>query len=105
MRAICPGAQGANLSGGRRGGEKLVEKLEDVVKLQTEAIKQIKIDKITVWDTGNAEKGSTTANFMSSFVKSLPALHDVAEMAGVDYKRAWYLIVQRGMSPDQALQN
>ncbi|MCH8275690.1 MAG: aminotransferase class III-fold pyridoxal phosphate-dependent enzyme, partial [Armatimonadetes bacterium] len=62
----------------------LVEKLEVIVQLQTEAIKNIKIDKVTVWDTGNSEKGSSTANFLSSMVKSLPALHDIAEMAGVD---------------------
>ncbi|MBN1501297.1 MAG: flotillin family protein [Spirochaetes bacterium] len=61
----------------------LVEKLEEIVKLQTEAIKNIKIDKITVWDSGNGEKGST-ANFLSGMIKSLPALHDVAEMAGID---------------------
>jgi flotillin len=62
----------------------LVEKLEQIVQLQTEAIKSIKIDKVTVWDSGNAEKGSSTANFMSSMIKSLPALHDVAKMAGME---------------------
>ncbi len=62
----------------------IVEKLEDIVKLQTEAIKNIKIDKITVWDSGDSNKGSATANFMSNMVKSLPALHDVAGMAGVE---------------------
>ncbi|MGE0268238.1 MAG: flotillin family protein [Candidatus Omnitrophota bacterium] len=62
----------------------IVEKLEEIVKLQTEAIRNIKIDKITVWDSGNGEKGSSTANFMSNMVKALPALHDVAGMAGVD---------------------
>jgi flotillin len=49
-----------------------------------EAIKNLKIDKITVWDTGNGEKGSSsTANFLSSMIKSLPPLQDVANMAGV----------------------
>lgn len=62
----------------------IVEKLEEIVKLQTEAIRSIKIDKITVWDSGNGEKGSSTANFMSNMVKALPALHDVAGMAGVE---------------------
>lgn len=62
----------------------IVEKLEEIVKLQTEAIRNIKIDKITVWDSGNGEKGSSTANFMSNMVKALPALHDVAGMAGVE---------------------
>ncbi len=65
----------------------LIEKLEEIVKLQTEAIKNIKIDKITVWDSGNGgdpSKGSSTSNFLSQFVKSLPALHDVAGMAGLE---------------------
>jgi flotillin len=65
----------------------LIEKLEEIVKLQAEAIKNIKIDKITVWDSGNGgdgNKGSTTANFVSQIVKSLPALHDVASMAGLE---------------------
>lgn len=62
----------------------MVEKIEEIAKLQVEAIKNIKIDKVTVWDSGNAEKGSSTANFMSSLIKSLPAMHDVASMAGLD---------------------
>jgi len=63
----------------------LIEKLEEIVKLQAEAIKNIKIDKITVWDSGAAQGDkSTTSNFISQFVKSLPALHDVASMAGLD---------------------
>ncbi len=62
----------------------LVEKLEEIVKLQVEAIKNIKIDKITVWENGGGEKGSSTANFMSNMIKVLPALHDVAHMAGIE---------------------
>lgn len=62
----------------------IVEKLEEIVKMQAEAIRNIKIEKVTVWDAGNTEKGSSTANFLSSMVKSLPALHDIASMAGVD---------------------
>jgi flotillin len=66
----------------------LIEKLEEIVKLQTEAIKNIKIDKITVWDGGNTSsdpaRGSSTSNFISQLVKSLPALHDVASMAGLE---------------------
>lgn len=65
----------------------LIEKLEEIVKLQVEAIKNIKIDKVTVWDSGNGgdpTKGSSTSNFLSQFTKSLPALHDVASMAGLE---------------------
>ncbi|MEN9343747.1 MAG: hypothetical protein RLZZ453_534 [Chlamydiota bacterium] len=67
----------------------LIEKLEEIVKLQVEAIKNIKIDKITVWDGGSSgsdpkNKGSSTSHFISQMVKSLPALHDVASMAGLE---------------------
>lgn len=62
----------------------LIEKLEEIIRLQTEAIKNIKIDKITVWDSGNSDKGSSTSNFISQFVKSLPALHDIASLAGLE---------------------
>lgn len=63
----------------------LIEKLEKIVQLQTEAIKNIKIDKITVWDGGGSQKdGTATSNFMSNLIRSLPPLHDVASMAGLD---------------------
>ncbi len=63
----------------------LIEKLEELVKLQTEAIRNIKIDKVTVWDGGkNADGKNATANFLSGMMQSLPPLHDVAGMAGVE---------------------
>jgi len=65
----------------------LTEKLEHLVAMQVEAIKAIKIDKVTVWDAGangNGNGGSTTANFLAGMVKSLPPLHDVAAMAGLE---------------------
>ena len=60
----------------------MTEKIEEIVTLQTEAIKNIKIDKITVWDSGGSNGGSSTSNFMSNLIKSLPPLHEVAGMAG-----------------------
>ncbi len=66
----------------------LIEKLEEIVKAQVEAIKNIKIDKITVWDGGSNSSqpggGSSTSNFISQFVKSLPALHDITALAGLE---------------------
>ncbi len=66
----------------------MIEKLESIVAKQTEAISKLKIDKITVWDTGAGsgagDKGSSTANFVSSLMKSLPPVQDVAAMAGVE---------------------
>ena len=60
----------------------MIEKIEEIVKLQAEAIKNIKIDKITVWDSGTGDS-SSTANFLSNIVKSVPPLHEVAAMSGV----------------------
>ena len=63
----------------------MIEKIEDIVAKQVEAIKNIKFDKITVWDGGAGSKGgSTTANFMRDLIKSLPAMHDLAAQAGVE---------------------
>jgi flotillin len=62
----------------------MVEKIEQIVARQTEAISNLKIDKITVWDSGNGGEGGSIANFVSSLIKSLPSVHDVAKMVGVD---------------------
>jgi flotillin len=62
----------------------IIEKIEDIVQHQVEAIKNLKIDKITVWDSGGGEKGGSTASFLSSMIKALPPLHDIASMAGVE---------------------
>lgn len=61
----------------------MTEKIEEMVKLQVEAIRNLKIDKVTVWDSGGKD-GSSTANFMSSLIKALPPLHEVAGMAGLE---------------------
>ena len=61
----------------------VVEKLENLVGAQVEAIKNIKIDKVVVWDNLSNGK-SSTADFLSGLVKSLPPLHDLAENVGID---------------------
>lgn len=62
----------------------MVEKIEGMVAAQIEAVKNLKIDSITVWDGGGSADGSATSDFISSLVRSLPPLHDVARNAGVD---------------------
>ena len=61
----------------------MVEKIENVVAHQVEAIKNLKIDKITVWDSGSSNGTSSTANFAQNLIKSVPPLHEIARMAGV----------------------
>ena len=65
----------------------IVDKLPELVRLQTEAIKNIKIDKITVWDggSGNSADGkNSTANFISGLYKSVPPLQEIFNMAGME---------------------
>lgn len=64
----------------------LIEKLPELVKTQVEAVKNIKIDKITVWDSGNnGDNGNgSTANFVSGMMKTVPPLNDLFNMAGLN---------------------
>ena len=61
----------------------ITDKLPELVRTQVEAVKNIKIDKVTVWDGNNAGNGNTsTANFISGMMKSVPPLNDLFNMAG-----------------------
>lgn len=65
----------------------LIEKLPELVRTQVEAVKNIKIDKITVWDSGNGQNdngNSSTANFVSGMMKTVPPLNDLFNMAGLN---------------------
>jgi len=65
----------------------LIEKLPELVRTQVEAVKNIKIDKITVWDSGNSQTDngqSSTANFVSGMMKTVPPLNDLFNMAGLN---------------------
>lgn len=63
----------------------LADKMEELIKIQVEAVKNLKIDKITVWDSGaNNGEGSTTSNFLSSFMKSIPPMNEMFKNAGME---------------------
>ncbi len=63
----------------------IADKLPELVKTQAEAIKNIKIDKVTVWDNGQKTDGkSSTSNFISGMYKAVPPLQDMFNMAGMD---------------------
>ena len=63
----------------------VADKLEELTKIQVEAVKNLKIDKITVWDNGNkSENGkTTTANFLSGMMQSIPPMNELFNMAGM----------------------
>lgn len=62
----------------------IADKLPELVKTQVEAIKNIKIDKVTVWDSHGDKGGNSTSNFISGMAQSLPPLHELFKMAGIE---------------------
>ncbi len=62
----------------------LTDKMEDLLRIQVDSIKNIKFDKVTVWDSGTTTDGkSSTANFLSGLMKSIPPMNDMFDMAGM----------------------
>ncbi|MCA0235663.1 MAG: flotillin family protein [Bacteroidetes bacterium] len=63
----------------------IADKLPELVKTQVDAIKGIKIDKVTVWEGGQgAGDGNSTSNFISGLYRSVPPLTDLLNMAGME---------------------
>ncbi|MCF6364618.1 MAG: flotillin family protein [Bacteroidales bacterium] len=63
----------------------IAEKLPQIVETQVEAIKNIKIDKVTVWENGNGDgNGTSTANFMKGMMGAVPPLEDLFNLAGMN---------------------
>ena len=63
----------------------IADKLPELVKTQAEAIKNIKIDKVTVWENGGGGKDgkTSTSNFISGMYKAVPPLQEMFNMAGM----------------------
>lgn len=75
----------------------IADKLPELVRLQSEAIKNIKIDKVTVWEGGSNGDGKTsTANFISGLYQSVPPLQEMFNMAGMELPE--YL---KGKTPEE----
>ena len=63
----------------------VADKLEELMRIQVDAVKNIKIDKVTVWDSGaNGDGKSSTANFISGMMKAVPPLNEVFKQAGME---------------------
>ena len=53
--------------------------------MQVEAIKNLKIDKVTVWDGMGGKNGTpATANFLAGMAKSIPPMNELFDMAGME---------------------
>jgi flotillin len=77
----------------------LIEQLPKLVAEQVKAIQNLKIDKITVWDTGQGHGSSngngvstngrnTTAEWLAGMVGALPRIHELAAQAGIELPTA-----------------
>ena len=63
----------------------LTDKMEDLLRIQVEAIKNVKIDKVTVWDSGAGQDGkNATAGYLTGLLKSVPPLSEMYNMAGLE---------------------
>jgi len=66
----------------------IADKLQDLMKIQVEAIKNIKIDKVTVWDSmngnGKGESTPVTANFLAGMVKAIPPINELFKQVGME---------------------
>ena len=62
----------------------VTEQLPKLVEEQVKAIAGLKIDNVTVWDSGRGENGKTaTADFISGLIGSLPPLHELTKNVGI----------------------
>jgi len=66
----------------------MIEQLPEIVAQQVKAIQNLKIDKITVWDSGSGRAGEggrgSTADFLAGLIGALPPIHELARQAGVE---------------------
>lgn len=74
----------------------LIEQLPELVAQQVKAVQNLKIDKVTVWDSGRGSqiegKGGgrgATADFLSGLIGTLPPVHELARQAGIELPGAF----------------
>jgi flotillin len=66
-------------------GYLMIDKLTELAKIQTDAIKEIEIDKIVVYDNGN---GQGVGNFVQGLYGMVPQLNDFLEQSGMSLPAA-----------------
>ncbi|MHD0644896.1 flotillin family protein [Pseudomonas aeruginosa] len=62
----------------------MIEQVREIVQIQAEAMSKIKIDKITVWDSGGGEGDAGFQGFMRRFAAGLPPVHELCKQAGIE---------------------
>ncbi len=68
----------------------IIEKLPELIAEQVKAIQNLRIDKITVWDSGQSVgtdgtvSTGSTGQFLRGLIGALPLMHELAKQAGID---------------------
>ena len=60
----------------------IIEKLVDVAGVQAQAIKDLPLEKVVVWDGGGGDGG--LSNLGKRFVGVVPPMHELAKLAGLE---------------------
>jgi len=60
----------------------LIEKLTELTSLQVEALKNLPIEKIVVWDSGGGDGG--ISDLGRRFMGVIPPMHELAKMVGLE---------------------
>jgi flotillin len=60
----------------------MADRVPEMMNIQAHAISSLKIDKVTVWDSG-ASDGRAISNLVRDYATSLPPLQDLLKMTGV----------------------
>ncbi|MBT3191820.1 MAG: flotillin family protein [Verrucomicrobia bacterium] len=60
----------------------LIEKLQEISRIQAQAIQDLPIDKIFVWDTGGENQGMSGLG--QRMMGALPPMHELAKQIGLD---------------------
>lgn len=78
----------------------MIEKMAEIVQIQSEALANIKIDKISVWDSGSGNDGMQ--GFIRNFASSLPPLAEIAAQAGIKLPSFMGELIEKAKDPANA---
>lgn len=62
----------------------LADKMEQLLRIQVDAIRDVKFDKVTVWDSGSSDGKGGVAGYLNSMMKYVPPLSDAFESVGME---------------------
>ena len=84
----------------------MIEQLPKLVEMQVKAIQNLKIDKVTVWDSGRGGSGGggggSTSDFLAGLIGALPPVHELAKQAGIELPGALGKVTQTEDAPEPA---